>query len=374
MASLALGGCSILPGSGSGDDSEGERAAYELSVDCPAPPEAGTIRPTVAQLNSVLAEADLPHWQAADIGASAHLSDGRFVWVFGDTIRRRGIAPGMVANSMLITSGLCVSQLMSASRGPIVPDVSPGTVRWPMSVALIRDDGVEKIVVFTARIRRGSGDDVWGFRYLGSDAVTFSVEPGEAPQLDDILPLTPDVDSATQINWGSASMVHDGHIYVYGTELPAGMAFGRSLRVGRSSLADPTDKRTWQFWNGATWQADPGKATPIIPAEGGVSQTLSVDEIDGTFVAVSKKDGDLGSTVATWTSASPVGPWKVSAALEAPFLTGKDEFAYAPLAHPEVPLANGKLVVSISRNTTDLARLRQNPVIGRPRFAEIDRP
>lgn len=53
---------------------------------------------------------------------------------------------------------------------------------------------------------------------------------------------------------------------------------------------------------------------------------------------------------------------------------GQDEFAHAPLAHPEVPLANGKLLVSISRNTTDWARLKQNPVIGRPIFAEINRP
>ena len=75
---------------------------------------------------------------------------------------------------------------------------------------------------------------------------------------------------------------------------------------------------------------------------------------------------------------SPVGcpacPWTRSAALEAPFLTGTDEFAYAPLAHPEISLADGRLLVSISRNTTDLVRLRQDPTVGRPRFAEIARP
>ncbi len=373
-SALLLGGCSALPGNNGDSSADGEQAAYEMSVECPAAPSAGAIKPTVAQLNSVLAQADLPYWQAADIGASARLKDGRLIWVFGDTIRRIGVAPGMVANSMLITSGLCLSQLMATARGPIIPDVQPGTVRWPMSVTVVEEDGVEKIVVFTGRIRRGSSTDVWGFRYLGSDAVTFTVEPGKAPQLDGILPLTPDVDNANQINWGSAAMVSDGYIYVYGTELPRGTAFGRSLRVGRSALSHATDKQTWQFWDGARWQDDPVKASVIIPAVGGVSQTLSVDNIDGTFVAVSKKDGDLGSTVTTWSSQTPVGPWKRTAALEAPFLTGKDEFAYAPLAHPEVLLADGKLLVSISRNTTDLARLRQNPTIGRPKFAEVDRP
>ncbi|KGN37847.1 DUF4185 domain-containing protein [Knoellia subterranea] len=372
--SLALGACSTLPGLGGEGTGEGEGAAYAMSVDCPAAPTEGHLKPTVAQLNSILAEADLPYWQAADIGASARLDDGRLVWVFGDTIRRSGIGPSMVANSMLITSGLCLSQLMAPSRGPIIPDVEPGTVRWPMSVSVVEEGGTERIVVFTARIRRGSGNDVWGFRYLGSDAVTFTVAEGEAPQLEQILELTPDRDDAYQVNWGSASMVSGDHIYVYGTELPRATAFGRSLRVGRAALATAQDRGTWEFWDGERWQADELRATAIIPSQGGVSQTLSVHEIDGKVVAVSKKDGDLGSTVATWASTEPVGPWKVSAALDAPFLTGKDEFAYAPLAHPEVALASGKLLVSISRNTTDLARLKQNPVIGRPRFAEIARP
>ena len=369
-----LGGCSLLPGRGGDGSAGGGRTAYEMSVDCPQAPGAGTLEPTVAQLNSVVAEADLPYWQAADIGASARLSDGRLVWIFGDTLRRTGVAPGMVANSMLITSGLCLSQLLPTARGPVIPDVEPGLVRWPMSVVVVPEGEVDRIVVFTGRIRRGSGDDVWGFRYLGSDAVSFTVAPGGAPQLDGILPLTPDVDSAHQVNWGSASMVFGGHISVYGTELPGGVAFGRSLRVGRSALADPTDRRRWEFWDGGRWQPDPLAATPVIPADGGVSQTLSVDEVDGSVVAVSKKDGDLGSTVATWVSSSPVGPWTRSAALEAPFLTGTDEFAYAPLAHPEISLASGNLLVSISRNTTDLARLRQDPTIGRPRFAEVPHP
>lgn len=372
VAVLATSACSLLPGGES--ESKGDPPAYEMSVDCPKAPPEGELRPTVDQLNSVLAQTDLPYWQAADIGASALLSDRRLVWIFGDTVRRSGIAPSMVANSMLISSGLCVSQLMATARGPIIPDVKPGVVRWPMSVTVVREGGDEVIVVFTGRIRRGAGDDVWDFRYLGADAVTFRVKPGEAPQLDEIVPLSPDRDDPQQINWGSASMVSGKYIYVYGTALPKGKAFGRSLHVGRGALGNPEDRTQWEFWDGSTWQADPFRTKPVIPARGGVSQTLSVDPIDDKFVAVSKKDGDLGGVVATWTSSSPVGPWTVSEALEAPFLTGKDEFAYAPLAHPEVPLADGKLLVSISRNTTDLARLRKDPTIGRPVFAEIPRP
>jgi hypothetical protein len=57
-----------------------------------------------------------------------------------------------------------------------------------------------------------------------------------------------------------------------------------------------------------------------------------------------------------------------------PFEDRTGVLQYAPLAHPEVALASGKLLVSISRNTTDLARLVRDPHIGRPVFVEIAMP
>jgi hypothetical protein len=57
----------------------------------------------------------------------------------------------------------------------------------------------------------------------------------------------------------------------------------------------------------------------------------------------------------------------------APFETD-GQLEYAPLAHPEVPLQTGKLLVTVSRNTTDFQRLLQEPEVGVPRFVEIDLP
>jgi hypothetical protein len=89
-------------------------------------------------------------------------------------------------------------------------------------------------------------------------------------------------------------------------------------------------------------------------------------------VVVSKRDGDLGDFVYTWTSRSPTGPWTPHRAVHAPAGFDTGELQYAPLAHPEVPLASGRLLVSISRNTTDLNRLERHPQVGRPKFVEID--
>jgi hypothetical protein len=112
----------------------------------------------------------------------------------------------------------------------------------------------------------------------------------------------------------------------------------------------------------------------VLPAAGGVSQTLSVDVVGGEFVAVSKRDGDLGDFVYTWTAPAPTGPWRARRSVRAPAGFDSGRLQYAPLAHPEVPLADGELLVSISRNTTDLGALVRDPALGRPRFVQIPPP
>ncbi len=105
-----------------------------------------------------------------------------------------------------------------------------------------------------------------------------------------------------------------------------------------------------------------------------MSQTLSVHVVGGRFVAVSKRGGDLADFVYIWSSPGPIGPWTPRRALRAPFENDAKVLSYAPLGHPEIALASGRLLISISRNTSDFQRLSDNPVIGRPLFAEVERP
>ena len=84
---------------------------YRLTNYCPAP--ASHHQQVLAdQLNRIIDDSDLPAWQAGDIGASARLSDGRLAWVFADTLRKDTFKPRLVANSILLTSGNCVTQLI----------------------------------------------------------------------------------------------------------------------------------------------------------------------------------------------------------------------------------------------------------------------
>ena len=374
---LVLTGCAAPASTPVGSVDTGNR----LEPACASP--AG--RPVVSAglLNQVVAQADLPLWQAGDIGASARLSDDRLVWVFGDTVRTSAAVEPMVANSLLVSSGTCISQVVPADEGPVIPDVAEGTVRWPMSVVVLPPrpelaaQGVDDVVVvLCARTRRGDAlVDPLDFEFRGTSAAVLTVSDGGAPQLLRILELTGDDGALDQVNWGAASTVSGEWFYVYGTRLPGGpAALGRQLYVARVPVPDPEDRDGWQFWDGGSWQPGMAAAAPVLAAQGGVSQTLSVDAVDGGWVAVSKRDGDLGDFVYTWTSPTPVGPWIPRRALPAPAGQDSGLLTYAPLAHPEIALESGALLVSISRNTTDLARLLADPEVGRPLFAEVPRP
>jgi hypothetical protein len=362
-----------------GPTGPGVKALGQLQPACPAPPARRGIKDAAAA-NALVAMTNLARWQAADIGASVRLSDGRIVWVFGDTLRAPALNPRIVANSMLITSGTCVSQLIPADGGPVLPDPADhtdpagSTALWPMSAVVLRLDADEdELILLCSRIHRGTG--AYDFRFVGTSAAVFDVSRLGVPRLRRIDQITPDDSSLTQVNWGAAAVVHDRWLYVYGTRLSGAKAgFGREMYVARVPISDPSRRSGWRFWDGERWRDDVTAAAPILAAAGGVSQTLSVDVVRGAFIAVSKRDGDLGNFVYTWASTGPTGPWRARRAVPAPAGFDTGALQYAPLAHPEVPLDSGRLLVSISRNTTDLAALVKDPQLGRPRFVEIPAP
>jgi hypothetical protein len=58
-----------------------------LEPSCPPAPGSPVGVASAEAANDLLAAQNLPAWDAADIGASTLLSDGRIVWAFGDTLR-----------------------------------------------------------------------------------------------------------------------------------------------------------------------------------------------------------------------------------------------------------------------------------------------
>jgi hypothetical protein len=352
-------------------------ASVRLEPACPPVDPAEPL--TAEDLNEAYQDLDLPYWQQSDVGASAVLSDGRVVWVWGDTVRQRGTDPRMIDNSILVSSGTCFSQLLTDDMAQVLPR-DPGELSsWPLSVLRIDPrpgdpvDVTDVVVVFASRVQPAEGE--FAFLERGTTVAVYTVGADRVPRLAEARYLTPDDPDVGAIHWGSGSTLDGDWIYVYGTrDTSEPHVYGRELFVSRLPVAEVVDGTALQYWDGAAWQPDASRAAPVIGAVEGPAQRLSVDLLDGRWVIFSKLGGDLADVAAVWTAESPTGPFTAQPVLDVPFGEGTGTIQYMPLAHPDIPTDPGTMIVSVSRNFEDFADLLRTPEGAVPLFSQVPRP
>lgn len=322
-------------------------------------------------------------FQGADVGADVTLQDGRRLWVFGDTLRAADFdGQRFVRNSMLVFTDACAQVVLPADHGALIPDRADGTGYWPMSIAKVERPGYDLVSVSAQRVRGKAGPGNPGaFENLGPSITVFIVRVGETPQLIEQRDIGPDNASRKRPMWGAAAAVDGDWVYLYGTANPetAGV-FGWSLSVARVKVDDLLKMSRWRYWDGKSWQPKPSKAAELIPAVGGVSQTLSVfhrvsQNKGDRWYAVSKRDEFLGRDLVIWTAPGPHGPFTASPALAAiPSDSATGMLRYMPLAHPDLLPEDNTVVVSVSQNNSDPAKVNDNPFLYRPRFLRVKLP
>jgi hypothetical protein len=216
----------------------------------------------------------------------------------------------------------------------------------------------------------------FGFTTLGPAVAVFRIAASGAPQLIMHRDLGPDNQSTEAPEWGSASALHGGWLYLYGTsarDLPG--LHGFALRVARVRPPLVADRSHWQYWDGSAWGPEPEEAAALINEVGGVSQTLSVWHQDGRWYVLSKQDEFLGRQIGVWSGPSATGPFGTPqpvADLPCDPVTG--ELRYMPLAHPNLLPKPGTVVVSYSRNRADLSEICADPTLYRPHFLRVPLP
>ncbi|MDX6231503.1 MAG: hypothetical protein QOH68_454 [Nocardioidaceae bacterium] len=327
----------------------------------------------VGDLNRIVAGyRTTKEFQGGDVGADVTLQDGRQLYVFGDTLRAPTYGgKRFVRNSMLVFGPHCAGIVSRADHGAIIPDRADGVGYWPMSIAKVTRGSYDLVGVMAQRVRTTGPQR---FENLGSSLAVFRVDRGASPELVDVTDLGPDDAHRTRTTWGAAAVVKGDWVYLYGTANPERpLVFGWSLSVARTRIDDLAEPSAWEYFDGSGWQADPAKASQLIPAEGGVSQTLSVFESGGRWYAVSKRDDFVGKDLVIWSAPSPTGPFTPSRPL-ASIPSHGATLQYMPLAHPDVLPERGTLVVSVSHNTTDAGLLDQDPYLYRPTFLRVKLP
>lgn len=335
----------------------------------------GPIR-TVADLNRLVRETPgLPSLRGADVGVDTLLPDGRRVWFFADTLQSLGHQARVVRNSALLISAECARVLTGPDRGAPIPDRPDGVGYWPRSVVTASRPAGVTLRVFADRVRPDP-DDPLGFQTLGPAVAVFRVAHGRTPRFRRVVDLGPDRPGSDVPDWGAAAARAGGWVYVYGTSTrPIPGVHGFALRVARSRVADVEDPERWAYWDGAAWSADPGRAVALIDEVGGVSHSLSVFEKGGVWWALSKQDEFLGTDLAVWPAPHPWGPFGAATPLVSiPCDPATGRLRYLALAHPELLRRRGTMIVSWSRNDTDLAAVCENPTLYRPRFRRVTLP
>jgi len=336
-------------------------------------------RRTVAEINRFVDTAPgRAEFLGADVGVDVRLPRGRSLWFFADTLRRSSDEP-LVRNSMLLFSPDCVQVVLAPGGGAIVPERDDGVGYWPMSTWRRGPDSAPVVYLMLQRVAATTADESgsgFGFATLGPAVAVFDISPEGLPSLRQVLDLGPDDADGTIPEWGAASALDRGWLYLYGTsarQLPG--IHGFALRVARVRPDRVLDLDGWEYWAGSSWTPDPDDAIALIPEEGGVSQTLSVWKQQGRWYALSKQDEFLGTRIVVWPGESPVGPFGPAVAVaDLPCDAATGELRYMPLAHPDLLPFPDTVVVSYSRNYLSVAEVCARPLLYRPHFLRVSLP
>lgn len=319
-------------------------------------------------------------WSGSDQVTSYRANNGQTYWLFGDTILgtrnelNGGYNPGwkMVANSILLESN---GVLFGATAGsPAVPNADNGDRYWIQG--MFEANGF--IYCQCARVRNAEGG--LGFQPYGAELAKFQMElNGRLTFLKMIAtPGTgiPEAMGSSAIQWTRDVVVDGGYVYVFGDTL-TGIAFSpKASFVSRVAASEIEDPEAWRFWNGSAWVTDVTDSAAILP-----DMISSVRQYSGKWIVLYKPFAGFGDQVWAKIASAPQGPYGSSQMLfSSPGGSVSNGVTtdlhcyqtYSPQAHPEYPLASGKLLVSIAWNGCDLFDdAAHDARLYKPRFHEV---
>ena len=312
-----------------------------------------------------------------DMAVDVALADGNLLMAFGDALIDSDVTgETTVRNAILALAGDRACLVLGPRGAAFVPDRIDGIGYWPTSLVDVSFAQVDQktVAMFLQRVaERGDG----AFVNLGPSLAEVTVDADGIPHMIGVRDIGTDDASRQRIGWGAASWrADDGYVYIYGTANPErDLVFGWSLHVARATPERIVDVESWEYWTGSSWSSDEASAAAVIPAVGGVEQTLSVFSDGTAWYAVSKRDGYLGSDVVIRSAPAPTGPFTAGDVVASrPSHPEAGLLAYAALAHPALFPEPGTIVLSVSRNSTDTDEVAADPTLYRPEFFRVPLP
>lgn len=262
---------------------------------------------------------------------------------------------------------------------PLFPDPAPDQWRWPVAARVEpRSPGSSEQVVRVVLWVRAAGQPPWIYGVpTATEVATLSLPGLRVESVVQVLDQSLVPDPSRRVLFGTTLVAKGDWTYVFGGDdgqaasRPASSAY--VARVPRGRLGEPA---AWRYWNGSAWAA--GARPRAVLGDGrrtGVGSAFSVVREGGTYVLFTMAAGTAGlTTVTSYWSCSPTGPWHGPARDFSPSLPHAGVAAYNPQVHPELS-GEGRLVLSYDVNWLETngasAGINANVTLYRPRFVTV---
>jgi hypothetical protein len=325
-------------------------------------------------------------WLGADAAYSIPLSDGRDVWIFGDTLfgEQRAIhgnIPTMVRNSIGVSTCLdghwkldyVIRKDAQGHAADFFKAQHPNTWYWALDGFVSgKDLWVTLLCVRNAPAQSAA----MAFETCGTDLARIS-SPGPDPQQwkIDYFPLVPDGARA----YPSATAVVDGgYAYIFALKESDTRPL-LATRISLDGLSDPAGNLEYLAGDDQ-WRRgfDPAKAMPVMQ-KGAPELSIRYHPERKQWIAVMFDPEAFSSKILLRTAPSLTGPWTQGEVIyQVPEMRpqnpgyDKETFCYAGKEHPE--FERDDLLFTYVCNTFDVSKLGTNLNIYYPRVVRMAMP
>jgi hypothetical protein len=148
--------------------------------------------------------------------------------------------------------------------------------------------------------------------------------------------------SADEPEWGSAALSADGLLYTYAcSETPKGKNTSTCL-LAKVSLDRPLEREAWQFYTGASWNADWRQSKPVLRLDRDEAISVHWSAYLKKYLAICTSPIDR--LIRLRVASRPEGPWS-QPLIRLDLLNGRPSDtsgAYAAAGHPELARDGGR--------------------------------
>jgi hypothetical protein len=317
-------------------------------------------------------------WTGADGTYSVPLSDGRTVWLFGDTLIDNVLSSGahtkdtlMINNSIGLQKGHDPSTLQFFTGGTGNDSASfftpPDGKGWFWVHDAVPDQGDSKIIVFLDQIEK-SGEGVFGFRQTATWTADVEVikDQVSVKNYKKIPCFREAKEGMPTTAFGASVLVDRDWTYIYGTQ---DYGCKKDMILARKPSGTINDEKTaWEFFTGHGWSTSMDDIRPICED---VGNELSVHRTErGMYILTSQKGG-FDPEIYIKSASMPEGPWSLPRVVWKAPEAGETVLTYNAKAHPELSDRNQGLLISYNVNATTSEAILEDADIYRPRFIRV---